>query len=113
MKYFAIFALIASTTAIKQYPEAATTNEHLNDEYTNCDHDNSTNKHGASRCKDGSECKGAQVCESQDKNGVGWCRGPDACPLAPGSKWNKNVDTELWNGSTHGGLKQVKSIAKK
>ena len=108
MKFITIFALIASVTAIspsKSLAAGAVKSTKKGDEDASCEIDMTKNKHGPSRCSDASECKGAMVCESQDKNNIGWCRGPDACALAPKSKFDDRVDVENWNGSTHGGLK--------
>ena len=54
------------------------------------EHDCSVNErynwYGNHRCRFSWECKGARLCEKHIYNdpslsGIGWCRGPDACPM--------------------------------
>ena len=48
-----------------------------------CHINESKNWFGNHKCKFSWECKGASVCETNKHGGsdIGWCRGPDACPL--------------------------------
>ena len=73
-----------------------------------CGVNEAKNWYGNHRCRESWECKGARVCEkhvhgAEGLEGIGWCRGPDACPLTgpldsyeedhedpgKGLKWNK------------------------
>ena len=51
-----------------------------------CNLNEHLNWYGNHRCRYSWECKGASVCEGQIHDdpglrGIGWCRGPTACPL--------------------------------
>ena len=51
-----------------------------------CTLNEARNWFGNSRCREEWECKGASLCEvnafgKPGNEGIGWCRGPDACPL--------------------------------
>ena len=55
-------------------------------EMHDCLLDESKNWFGNHRCKEEWECQGARVCEfmsygNEGTSGIGWCRGPSACPL--------------------------------
>ena len=77
-----------------------------------CSLNESLNWHGNHMCRFSWECKGARVCEINSyndpgTNGIGWCRGPDACPLiGPLDSYDEDHDDpskglKLNPGSTH------------
>ena len=80
-----------------------------------CHINETKNWFGNHRCRFSWECKGAARCEvnnygHQDTKGIGWCRGPDACPLVGPldeykevqSSHHENPDDGLkWNKGTH------------
>ena len=95
MKFIAIYALVASTSAIKtdSIPHTAGST-HIKP----CDNDNYMS---VRRCKDDSECQGGNECEFLYKEPIGWCRGPTACPYVTGSAWNHiTYDVVNWDQST-------------
>merc|ERR1719453_930118 len=65
-------------------------------EMHDCTLNEAKNWYGNSRCKEEWECQGARVCEFMSYGadgvaGIGWCRGPTACPLVgPLDKYDPN-----------------------
>ena len=76
MKFIAIFALIATTSAIKTESVP-----HSEGSPGPCDNDNYMS---VRRCKETSECAGGDKCEFINNAPIGWCAGPTACPAAAG-----------------------------
>ena len=72
-------------TVEKTWAEYQKNRPHLIDCFIN----EKKNWYGNHRCTESWECKGARVCEeyarapgaSKDSISVGWCKGPDACPV--------------------------------